>query len=89
MTPFFPTLLPLLTLPVMLLAAPLVPKVEEKKAQLAQGGPLPPIQQPMEQATVHACQATEAMRRGDWKQARTHWELLAKLQPDRPPSLPT
>jgi Flp pilus assembly protein TadD len=44
--------------------------------------PLPPVKQPLEQATLHARQATEAMRRSDWIQAKDQWELLLKIQPE-------
>jgi Flp pilus assembly protein TadD len=50
--------------------------------ETAPAGSLPPLQRPLEQATVFARQATEAMRLGEWKQAAEMWEQVIKLQPD-------
>ena len=48
----------------------------------AEKGELPPLTRPLEQATVFARQATEAMRRADWSKAADMWQELLKLQPD-------
>lgn len=50
----------------------------------AAGGPreLPPLQRPLEQTTVFAREATEAMRAKDWAKAAEKWEELLKIQPD-------
>jgi Flp pilus assembly protein TadD len=56
--------------------APSEPSAEQKK------GELPPMTRAMEQATVFARQATEAMRREDWEKAREMWLECLKLQPE-------
>jgi tetratricopeptide (TPR) repeat protein len=45
-------------------------------------GELPPIKRPLDQTTVFARQATEAMRSNQWQKAADAWEALLKLQPD-------
>lgn len=45
------------------------------------GGP-PPLKKPLEQATVFARDATEAMRDENWKKAAEKWGEVLKLQPD-------
>lgn len=45
---------------------------------------LPALERPLEQATVFAREATEAMRVRDWKKAAEMWTEVVKLQPDRP-----
>ncbi len=51
-------------------------RAQEPKAE---SGELPRI---MDQATVHAKQATEAMKLGKWAVARDQWQLLLKVVPD-------
>lgn len=55
---------------------------EAAPAPLAADASLPPLEHPLEQATVFARQATEAMRANDWKTAAQMWGDLLKLQPD-------
>ena len=43
---------------------------------------LPALERPLEQATVFAREATEAMRVRDWKKAAEMWTEVLKLQPD-------
>jgi tetratricopeptide (TPR) repeat protein len=59
----------------------LLPLPAEEATPLAPGE-LPPINRPLDQATVFARQATEAMRSNNWKKAAESWEALLKLQPD-------
>ncbi len=43
---------------------------------------LPPLERPLEQATVFARKATEAMRLNHWQTAADAWLELLKIQPD-------
>lgn len=72
--------LSLLLLPV-LLAAPAMLRAQEESPPPAADG-LPPLERILDQATVFARQATEAMRNNDWKTAADMWENLLKIQPD-------
>ena len=69
-----------LLLPV-LLAAPAMLRAQDETPALPATG-LPPLERALDQATVFARQATEAMRSNDWKTAAEMWENLLKLQPD-------
>ena len=72
--------LSLLLLPC-LLATPAVLRAQDAKPE-APATSLPPLDRALDQATVFARQATEAMRANDWKTAADMWENLLKLQPD-------
>lgn len=43
---------------------------------------LPPLERPLEQTTIFAREATEAMRSRDWVKAAEKWEDLLKIQPE-------
>ena len=72
--------LSLLLLPVLLAAPAMLRAQEESPPPPADG--LPPLERILDQATVFARQATEAMRNNDWKTAADMWENLLKIQPD-------
>ncbi len=72
--------LSLLLLPVLLAAPAMLRAQEESPPPPADG--LPPLERVLDQATVFARQATEAMRNNDWKTAADMWENLLKIQPD-------
>ena len=64
-----------------LLASLMVLHAQEKPAPVPADG-LPPLERALEQTTVFARQATEAMRNNDWKTAAGMWGQLLKLQPE-------
>jgi tetratricopeptide (TPR) repeat protein len=49
---------------------------------VANSGELPPLAHPLDQATVFARQATEAMRVNDWQKSANAWLEVLKLQPE-------
>lgn len=64
-----------------LLACPALLCAQEAKPAVP-ANDLPPLERVLEQTTVFARQATEAMRNNDWKTAAQMWENLLKLQPE-------
>lgn len=70
---------PLVSVTLLLLCAL---RSEDAPTTPAAAGDLPPLQRPLDQATVFARQATEAMRASNWKKAAEAWEDLLKIQPE-------
>ena len=70
---------PLVSVTLLLLCAL---RSEDAPTTPAAPGDLPPLTRPLEQSTVFARQATEAMRANNWQKAAEAWEDLLKIQPE-------